>query len=67
MASLLRYMIVSFSRKTEDEEAVTDRLREIGLDTWELVTVLPGSRENPNDPDYFTFFFRRDASTDIGL
>ena len=37
------------------------------LDTWELVTVLPGSRENPNDPDYFTFFFRRDASTDIGL
>lgn len=62
---LYRYTIESFSR--EDEEAVDERLREMGLDTWELITVLPGRREDPNDTKYFTCFFKRDASTDIGL
>ena len=62
---LLRYTIQSFSRK--DEDATDELLREMGLDTWELITVLPGSREDPNDTEHFTCFFKRDATTDIGL
>lgn len=62
---IYRFKIETFSRKTEEE--TNERLREIGLDSWGLVTVLPGSREDPNDVDHFTMFFSRDASEDIGL
>ena len=62
---IYRYMIEDFSRT--DEEAVFERLRELGLESWELVNVLNGRREDPDDKAYFTGFFRRDASTDIGL
>ena len=62
---LYRYMIESLSRK--DEDGTIERLREIGLEGWEMVSVLPGTREDPTDPDHLTFFFKRDASTDIGL
>jgi hypothetical protein len=65
MSTLLRYTIVSFSR--HDTEGVDERLREMGLETWEMISVLPGTRENPNDADHFTCFFKRDASTDIGI
>jgi hypothetical protein len=52
--------------RTEDE--VTDeRLRELGLEGWEMISVLPGRRSAPGDEAFFTCFFRRDASTDIGL
>jgi hypothetical protein len=63
--AVFRYWIEVLSRT--DVEATEDRLRELGLDSWDLVTVLPGSRENPDDPEHVTAFFRRDASTDIGL
>ncbi|MEN8148571.1 MAG: hypothetical protein ABFS86_02040 [Planctomycetota bacterium] len=62
---IYRYLIEEFSR-TEDE-AVDERLREMGLESWELVNVLPGRRSDGSDPGYFTGIFRRDASTDIGL
>jgi hypothetical protein len=62
---IYRYLIEEMSR-TENE--VTDeRLRELGLEGWEMVSVLPGRRAAPDDGAYFTCFFRRDASTDIGL
>jgi hypothetical protein len=62
---ICRYMIESFSRNAE--EATDERLREIGLEAWQLVSVLPGTRENPSDPDHFTCFFTRDATDDISL
>ena len=62
---LYRYMIETLGRK--DGEATQDRLREIGLEGWEMVSVLPGTREDPTDTDHLTFFFKRDASTDIRL
>lgn len=62
---LFRFHIQTLSRK--DEEATEDKLRELGLDSWELVSVLPGTRKDPADPDHFTFFFKRDATTDIGF
>jgi hypothetical protein len=62
---IYRFKIESFSRRNED--ATDERLREIGLDSWALVTVLPGSREDPNDAEHFTAFFTRDASEDIGV
>ncbi|MHC4469882.1 MAG: hypothetical protein ACYTDY_16470 [Planctomycetota bacterium] len=65
MVDVYRFKIEVMSRT--DEEATDDRLRELGLDGWNLVSVLPGSRENPEDAERLTFFFRRDATTDIGL
>ncbi len=65
MSKLARYLIKSFSRK--DKEGVEEELRILGLETWEMISVLPGSREDPNDTERFTCFFVRDASTDIGL
>jgi len=62
---IYRYMIEDMSRT--DDERVNERLRELGLEGWELVNVMPGRRADPDDKGYFTMFFRRDASTDIGL
>ena len=62
---IYRFKIETFSRK--DEEGTDERLREIGLDSWGLITVLPGTREDPVDSEHFTAFFSRDASEDIGL
>jgi len=62
---IFRFKIEQLSRK--DQEATEERLRELGLEGWELVSVLSGSQQDPADPDHFTFFFKRDASTDIGL
>ena len=62
---LYRFKIETFNRK--DEDGTEERLREIGLDSWGLVSVLPGTRRDPNDADHFTAFFTRDASDDIGL
>ncbi|MCU0726326.1 MAG: hypothetical protein MUE73_11125 [Planctomycetes bacterium] len=62
---IYRYHIESFARA--DEKRTADRLRELGLESWDLITVLPGSRTDPADPKSFTFIFRRDASTDINL
>ncbi len=62
---IYRFKVETFSR--EDEEATDERLREIGLDSWGMVSVLPGTREDPNDAGHFTMFFTRDASEDIGL
>jgi hypothetical protein len=62
---IYRYLIETFTRA--DERATTQRLRELGLESWDLVSVLPGSRTDPADPTKFTFVFRRDASTDINL
>ena len=62
---IYRFKIEAMSR--QDREATEERLRELGLEGWDLVSVLPGSQDNPADPDHFTFFFRRDATTDIGL
>ena len=62
---IYRFRIETFNRK--DEEATDEALREIGLDSWGLISVLPGTREDPTDPDHFTCFFSRDASEDIGL
>ena len=62
---IYRYKIEELSRT--DDEDVDERLRELGLENWELISVLPGRRADPDDRGYFTFFFRRDASTDIGL
>ncbi len=62
---ICRFKIESFSRK--DGEAADEKLRELGLEAWQMIGVLPGSRENPADPDYFTCFFTRDATDDISL
>jgi hypothetical protein len=62
---LYRFRIETFSRKNEDD--TDERLREIGLDSWALISVLPGTRDNPADPEHFTCFFSRDASEDIGI
>jgi len=62
---IYRYMIEDFSRT--DDEHVNERLRELGLESWELVNVLAGRRADSDDKTHFTGFFRRDASTDIGL
>jgi len=62
---IYRFKIETFSRK--DEDATDERLREIGLDSWGMIGVLPGTRENPADAEHFTMFFTRDASEDIGL
>ncbi len=62
---IYRFRIETFSRKAEEE--TNERLREIGLDSWGMVNVLPGTREDPTDTDHFTVFFTRDASDDIGL
>ena len=62
---IYRYLIEEFSRT--DDDAVDERLREMGLESWEMVNVLPGRRSDGTDTGYFTIFFRRDASTDIGL
>jgi len=62
---IYRYLILELSRS--DVEATDERLRELGLETWEMVSVLPGRRSDPEDKEYFTFFFKRDASTDIGI
>ena len=60
-----RYLIVTF--RPADEDATDERLRELGLESWELVSVLPGSRDDPDDKACVTMYFRRDASTDINL
>jgi hypothetical protein len=60
-----RYTIETLHRA--DEEAAYERLRELGLEEWELIGVLPGPREDPTDTEHFTLFFKRDASEDIGL
>ena len=62
---IYRYMIEDFSRT--DDDGVDERLRELGLEGWELVNILNGRRADPNDTGFFTGFFRRDTSTDIGL
>ena len=62
---IYRFKIETFNRR--DEEGTDERLREIGLDSWALISVLPGTRDNPADPEHFTAFFSRDASEDIGL
>ncbi len=60
-----RYLIQTLSRT--DAKATEDKLRELGLESWELVGVLPGSRTDASDPKCLTMFFRRDATTDINL
>ena len=60
-----RYLVEPLSRV--DTKRTEERLRELGLESWELVSVIPGSRSDASDPKYFTFIFRRDASTDINL
>jgi hypothetical protein len=60
-----RYLIQTFSRT--DNKATEDKLRELGLEAWELIGVLPGSRSDPSDAKSMTLFFRRDATTDINL
>lgn len=62
---LYRYHIETMVRA--DEEATSERLRELGLESWELISVLPGSRTDPDDRERMTFFLKRDASSDIGL
>ena len=62
---IFRFKIETFARN--DDDAVDERLRELGLESWELVSFLPGSREDPNDNSSYTGFFKKDASTDIGL
>ena len=62
---LYRYHIETMLRA--DEEATAERLRELGLESWELISVLPGSRTDPDDRERMTFFLKRDASSDIGL
>lgn len=62
---IFRYMIQDFPRAEVEE--TDERLRELGLESWELVSVMPGSRQDPTDNSSYTFVFRRDASTDIGL
>ncbi len=62
---IYRFRIETFSRR--DEEGTEERLRELGLDAWAMVTVLPGTREDPGDANHFTVFFSRDATDDIGL
>lgn len=62
---IFRYHIEVLPRR--DLDAAQDRLRELGVERWELVSVLPGSAANPADPDSVTCFFRRDASSEIGL
>ena len=62
---VFRYLIEVFERANEKDTA--DRLRELGLESWDLISVLPGSRTDPSDPKRFTFIFKRDASTDINL
>ena len=62
---IFRFKIEHLSRM--DQEATEERLRELGLEGWELVSVLPGKQDNPDDTSHFTFFFKRDATTDIGI
>lgn len=62
---IFRYLIETLPRR--DQEAADERLRELGLENWEMVGVLPGTRADPDDREHFTLFFKRDASTDIGL
>lgn len=62
---LYRYLIESMDRA--DTEAVSERLRELGLESWELVSVQPGSRTDPDAKSQVTFYFKRDASSDISF
>lgn len=62
---IYRYLIESFSRA--DEDRTDERLRELGLERWQMISVLPGSRTDPLDPKQFTAFFNRDAGEEIGL
>ena len=65
MAALFRYL--SESMKRLPDEDTRERLRELGHEGWELVTVLPGSQTDPDDASKVTYYLMRDASTDIGL
>jgi hypothetical protein len=60
-----RYRVEVMNRKDLNE--ATEQLRELGLERWELLSVLPGSDVDPADPARILCFFRRDASTEIGL
>ena len=44
---IFRFKIEQLSRK--NHEATEERLRELGLEGWELVSVLPGGQEDPDD------------------
>lgn len=62
---IYRYRVEVVSRR--DLEEATERFRELGLERWELISVLPGSDQDPDDPEKVLCYFRRDASTEIGL
>lgn len=62
---IFRYRIVVLERA--DLEGSAEALREIGLERWELISVLPGSETDPNDQTKVLCYFRRDASSEIGL
>jgi hypothetical protein len=60
-----RYKVEELSRC--DLEETSERMRELGLERWELLAVLPGSAADPGDHTRVLCYFRRDASTEIGL
>jgi hypothetical protein len=58
-----RFHCVSLPRAAT--KARDDILWELGLAGWELVCVLPGSEADASDGTMLTFFFKREATTDI--
>ncbi|MHC4820281.1 MAG: hypothetical protein ACYTDX_01005 [Planctomycetota bacterium] len=62
---MYRYQIVEISRA--DTEKREETLWEMGRSGWELVQIVSGSDENPEDKGTLSLWFKRAAEADIGL
>lgn len=62
---MFRFHVVSVPRA--DEKAREEVLWELGRSGWELVAVLQGSETDATDASKITLFFKREASSDIGV